>query len=78
MSGAQFWNHVKHVIEMFDKLSNLHEGVTHSFFSPLKNVVEGSEFHDTLVGSRMADVMMGNDRINGAAGDDLVASTDVV
>jgi len=75
MSGAQFWNHVKHVIEMFDKLSNLHEGVTHSFFSPLKNVVEGSDLNDNLVGSRMADVMMGNggnDRINGAAGDDLL------
>ena len=75
LSGAQFWNHVKHVIEMFDKLSNLHEGVTHSFFSPLKNVVEGSDLNDNLVGSRMADVMMGNggnDRINGAAGDDLL------
>lgn len=75
MSGAQFWNHVKHVIELFDKLSILHEGVTHSFFSPLKNVVEGSDLNDNLVWSRMADVMMGNggnDRINGAAADDLL------
>lgn len=75
MTGAHFWNHAKHVVEMFGKLSHLHDGVTHSYFSPFKNVVEGSDFNDNLVGSARADVMMGNagnDKMNGAGGDDLL------
>jgi hypothetical protein len=75
VTGAQFWNHVKHVVEMFGKLSHLHEGVSRSFFSPHKNVAEGSELNDNLVGSARADIMMGNagnDNLNAAGGDDLL------
>lgn len=75
ITGAKFWNHVKHVTEIFEKLAQLHEGVNHSFFSPLKNVVQGSHSNDNLTGSALSDRMMGNagnDRMNGAAGDDLL------
>lgn len=73
LSGARFWNHVKSILETFEDMSRLHAGVTRSFFSERKNVVEGSEINDNLLGSKNADDMFGgsgHDRLNGGAGHD--------
>lgn len=73
LSGARFWNHVKSILDIFNELSALHDGVTRSFFSARKNVVEGTDRNDNLLGSKNDDQMFGgagNDKLNGGAGHD--------
>ncbi len=73
--GHDFWNHVKVVIEVFDKLSSLNEGMTHSYFSPKESIFKGSELADKIAGTKAADVIWaagGNDRLNAGNGDDTV------
>lgn len=71
--GDKFWNHIKYMVESFDKLSQLHDGIFRSYISPEKSVFHGSELADTMAGTKQNDVMFGeagNDRLNGGAGHD--------
>lgn len=75
VAGDKFWNHIKTVVDLFEKFSNLHEGISHSYLSPDKNVITGSDFNDKLAGTKVADVMTGgggDDRLTAGAGDDRI------
>ena len=73
MAGDKFWNHIKLVVDLFDKFAQVHDAVTFSYFSPDKNVVYGTNANDKLMGSKYGDYLeshAGNDRLYGGTGDD--------
>lgn len=82
MFGTISWNDPKLIFSAYDKLAQLHQGVSNSYFSAQKSYTEGSAFSDELLGSKFNDRMsgnggdddlyggVGNDSVFGGAGDD--------
>lgn len=71
--GDSFWNHSKVMLDRFEKLINLHEATSYSYFSKDKSYTSATDYNDKLVGSKFADWIEangGDDKVNGGKGND--------
>lgn len=82
--GDSFWNHSKVMMDRFEKLINLHDATSYSYFSKEKSYTSATDYNDKLVGSKFADIIeanggddkvyggKGNDHLDGGKGNDLL------
>lgn len=73
MFGTRFWNEARLMVDGFDKIAELHDGIADSYFSKTRNVTNTTEYSDVITGYKYADNIdggAGDDELHGDAGND--------